>query len=56
MKFYNILDEKDRFVGLKVTDENGKQENSHTYSYLCEREIEKECGYAMGLDELDEQF
>ena len=51
MKIYNILDEQDRFMGIKVTDERGEQENSHTYSYLYARELYKEMGEVMGLEQ-----
>lgn len=53
MKFFNILDEQQRFVGLKTSvNEYGEQRNSHTYSYMQQRKLYQELGDEMGLDRL----
>ena len=54
MEFVNVVDEKGRFVKLKVfnTHKTG-QMDSDTHSYLYERDMkEREMGYIMGLDKL----
>jgi len=51
MRFINIIDEKGRFVGLKVfPDEPAGQQDSHAYSYLFAREQYKSMGDVMGLE------
>lgn len=52
MKFYNVIDEKGRFNGLKIEIKGDGQYDSHWYSYLQYREIGKEIGDVMGLDKL----
>ena len=51
MQFLNIIDERGRFVELKVYD-NGlnEQSDSHTYSYLGAREARQEVLKVMGFD------
>ena len=51
MEIYNIIDERDRFLGFKayLSDESG-QYDSHTISYLRSRELRQEMGQIMGLE------
>ncbi len=51
MKIYNTLDDKNRFVRFKATTELGAAENTHTYSYLYTRNMFKEMGDVMGLEQ-----
>lgn len=55
MKFYNTIDDKLRFVEVKVTNESSGQSDTHTFSYLFCREQLKEVGYIMGLDNEERQ-
>ena len=50
MRFYNILDERERFIRLEVTNELAGQINSPTQSYLSLRKTYQELGQTMGLD------
>jgi len=51
--FYNVIDEKGRYCGLKI-DPKGRsgQTETHTFSYIYAREIEKELcdGNPIGLE------
>lgn len=54
MKLYNVFDEKDRFVGFYThLSESGRQQDSHGYSYLGQRQLLQECGDVMGFDNPD---
>lgn len=51
MEFVNVLDERNRFLGLKTYDTHKvHQVNSHTCSYLSARKTYQELGQTMGLD------
>ena len=52
MKFYNIIDDKGRFLELKVTFEKSGQVDSHTVSYMYARGIYQQMGQVMGLETL----
>jgi len=52
MKFYNVIDELGRYCGLKVDLTGDGQYDSHTCSYLYERQQYKKLGDIMGLDAL----
>ena len=54
MRFYNIIDDKNRFVMLKFSEENGTQQDSHIFSYMCSRKLYQEMGQVMGLDRIIE--
>lgn len=56
MRFYNILDEQDRFVGFKVDNWGDGLYNSHTYSYLGQRKMYQEIGDIMGFSELENEL
>lgn len=45
MKFFNILDEQNRFIGLQASlKETGPQEDSHGASYAWQRAVHMERG------------
>ena len=51
MKFYNVMDDQNRFCGLKIeiTEKSG-QYDTHGFSYLYMRNMYKEMDDKMGLD------
>ena len=56
MQIINVLDEQDRFIGIKATlSEKPEQEDSHSQSYLYTRELYKEMGYKLGFDLREEK-
>lgn len=56
MKFFNVLDERGRYVGLKVDlDTDGPQADTHTYSYLGARQVHEELGETEGLEKITEE-
>lgn len=53
MRFYNTIDEKGRFIGLKIDcNANGEQRDSHGISYVGARAMLSQIGEPMGLDRL----
>lgn len=54
MEFFNVVDDKERFVRLKVNvSQKTEQYDSHTVSYLKAREMYEERGDVMGFDNPD---
>lgn len=51
MRFYNIIDERGRFCGLKIEkDGRDGQCDTHTYSYFYCRQMFRESGSTPALD------
>ena len=45
MKFYNIVDEQNRFIGLKISQTGTSgQEDSHTASHAWQRSVNLQVG------------
>lgn len=54
LKFYNRLDEQQRFIELFMTNEPSGQADTHGMSYLACREVYEQMGEQMGLNALVE--
>ena len=51
MKIYEVIDDKDRIMNIKYTNENPTEVvKSHTFSYLYTRNQYKEIGIEMSLE------
>jgi hypothetical protein len=52
MRWYDLVDNENRYVGFKVSSEqsDGKVYISHIYTYLKARELMQEAGITMGLE------